>query len=160
MPADVEGTSIETLSVSISNRLSPGSTASPADLNHLVILPSATVSPSCGISTFMVNGSRRSRDPLPDNRGVLCLNRPQNQAVTGKLISAHDIAAIARLHAGMLVMRHRAGALINRIGAEIGHHTSQRRLGVRRGELAATWSCGFLRRDVDRHMARWIIEND
>ena len=25
--------------------------ASPADLNHLVILPSATVSPSCGIST-------------------------------------------------------------------------------------------------------------
>ena len=51
MPVVVEGTSIDTLSVSISNRLSPGFTASPADLNHFVILPSATVSPSCGIST-------------------------------------------------------------------------------------------------------------
>ena len=51
VPAVIEGTSIETLSVSISNRLSPGFTASPADLNHLVILPSATVSPSCGIRT-------------------------------------------------------------------------------------------------------------
>ena len=49
----VDGTSIDTLSVSISNRLSPGFTASPADLNHLVILPSATVSPSCGIRTSM-----------------------------------------------------------------------------------------------------------
>src|SRR5207248_3368983 len=46
-PAMVEGTSMETLSVSISNRLSPGFTASPAALNHFVILPSATVSPSC-----------------------------------------------------------------------------------------------------------------
>src|SRR5262245_54980344 len=52
-PAVVDGTSIDTLSVSISNRLSPGLIASPADLNHLVILPSATVSPSCGISTSM-----------------------------------------------------------------------------------------------------------
>src|SRR6516165_8975270 len=48
-PAAIAGTSIEVLSVSISNRLSPGLTASPAALNHLVILPSATVSPSCGI---------------------------------------------------------------------------------------------------------------
>src|SRR5499427_9682229 len=54
-PADVAGTSIETLSVSISNRLSPGFTASPADLNHLVILPSATVSPSCGMRMFMMD---------------------------------------------------------------------------------------------------------
>src|SRR6185369_1511687 len=121
----------------ISNRLSPGFTASPADLNHLVILPSATVSPSCGISTFMIDSSRRSRDPLPDDRAVLCLNRPQNQAVTGKLVSAHHITAVARLHAGMLVMRHGTGALINRIGAEIGHHASQRRLGVGRREFAA-----------------------
>jgi len=52
-PAVVDGTSIDTLSVSISNRLSPGLTASPADLNHCVILPSATVSPSCGINTSM-----------------------------------------------------------------------------------------------------------
>src|SRR6185503_11605918 len=52
-PASVAGTSIDTLSVSISNRLSPGCTASPADLNHLVTLPSATVSPSCGMRMFM-----------------------------------------------------------------------------------------------------------
>src|SRR6202030_1306834 len=54
-PVVVEGTSIETLSVSISNRLSPGLTCSPAALNHLVILPSATVSPSCGIRTSIKN---------------------------------------------------------------------------------------------------------
>src|SRR5215470_16532009 len=52
-PAVVDGTSIDTLSVSISNKLSPGLIASPADLNHRVILPSATVSPSCGINTSM-----------------------------------------------------------------------------------------------------------
>ena len=51
VPALVAGTSIEVLSVSISNRFSPGFTASPADLNHFTILPSATVSPSCGIKT-------------------------------------------------------------------------------------------------------------
>src|SRR5262245_59240098 len=51
VPLVVEGTSMEVLSVSISNRLSPGFTASPAVLNHFVILPSATVSPSCGIRT-------------------------------------------------------------------------------------------------------------
>ena len=51
VPALVAGTSIEVLSVSISNRFSPGFTLSPADLNHFTILPSATVSPSCGIST-------------------------------------------------------------------------------------------------------------
>ena len=51
VPAAIDGTSIDTLSVSISNRLSPGFTVSPAALNHFVILPSATVSPSCGINT-------------------------------------------------------------------------------------------------------------
>src|SRR5258708_39686074 len=50
-PVVVEGTSIETLSVSISNRLSPGLTGSPAALNHLVILPSETVSPSSRLLT-------------------------------------------------------------------------------------------------------------
>src|SRR4030095_3722813 len=73
-PTVVDGTSIETLSVSISNKLSPGLTASPADLNHFVILPSATVSPSCGIKTSI--GS--SLDPFP---GYLLLRiwRPQDQ---------------------------------------------------------------------------------
>ena len=51
VPVVVDGTSIEVLSVSISKRLSPGFTASPAVLNHFVIFPSATVSPSCGIRT-------------------------------------------------------------------------------------------------------------
>ncbi len=55
VPAVIDGTSIDTLSVSISNRLSPGFTASPADLNHFVILPSATVSPSCGIRTSIAD---------------------------------------------------------------------------------------------------------
>jgi hypothetical protein len=51
VPVVIDGTSIDTLSVSISNRLSPGFTAAPGATNHLVILPSATVSPSCGIRT-------------------------------------------------------------------------------------------------------------
>src|ERR1700745_2335035 len=38
-------------------RLSPGFTVSPADLNHLVILPSATVSPSCGINKSIAQNS-------------------------------------------------------------------------------------------------------
>src|SRR5688572_3367650 len=50
-PVEVAGTSMEVLSVSISNRASPGRTASPGALYHCVILPSATVSPSCGIRT-------------------------------------------------------------------------------------------------------------
>ena len=65
VPVVVDGTSIDTLSVSISNRLSPGFTASPADLNHLVILPSATVSPSCGISrSIFTILEAASRDPF------------------------------------------------------------------------------------------------
>src|SRR5580658_1837556 len=65
-PASMAGTSIETLSVSISNRLSPGCTVSPADLNHLVILPSATVSPSCGMRMFIA-----ARRISPVHRDVL-----------------------------------------------------------------------------------------
>src|SRR5262249_33910861 len=83
-PAVVEGTSIDTLSVSISNRLSPGLMVSPAALNHCVILASATVSPSCGISTSMAvfpvaalysppAGAGRSRSCSPRHRNVLRL---------------------------------------------------------------------------------------
>src|SRR5579871_1962546 len=64
VPVEVAGTSIEVLSVSISNRFSPGFTASPTALNQTVILPSATVSPSCGIRMSM---------RLPDHRDVLGL---------------------------------------------------------------------------------------
>src|SRR5438477_9241149 len=66
VPAEIAGTSIDTLSVSISNRLSPGFTASPALTNHFEILPSATVSPSCGIRTSM---------RLPRHRHVLRLEK-------------------------------------------------------------------------------------
>src|SRR5580704_3225396 len=70
-PVVVDGTSIDTLSVSISNRLSPGFTDSPAVLNHLVILPSATVSPSCGISTSMsAFPDAASFDPFPYHLGI------------------------------------------------------------------------------------------
>src|SRR5262249_54669894 len=70
VPAVVDGTSIDVLSVSISNRFSPGFTASPAVLNHFVILPSATVSPSCGIRT---STGFPSDCRLPTHRHVLRL---------------------------------------------------------------------------------------
>src|SRR5581483_2555654 len=73
VPLVVDGTSIDVLSVSISKRLSPGFTASPAFLNHLVILPSATVSPSCGIRTSTVLPSNFCRLPLPAHRHILRL---------------------------------------------------------------------------------------
>src|SRR5262249_38786672 len=77
-PAVVDGPSIDTLSVSISNKLSPGLTASPADLNHCVILPSATVSPSCGINTSIYAVPARARHRLPRSprhRDVLRLQK-------------------------------------------------------------------------------------
>src|ERR1700722_11419071 len=48
-PPTIACTSIVTLSVSTSNRLSPSLISSPTDLNQARILPSATVSPSWGI---------------------------------------------------------------------------------------------------------------
>src|SRR5262249_33635259 len=45
-------------------RLSPGLMVSPGALNHLVILPSATVSPSCGIKISMRASSPSHRDVL------------------------------------------------------------------------------------------------
>ena len=50
-PAAGDGTSESTLSVETSNSGSSTSTRSPTALNHWVIVPSVTVSPSCGIST-------------------------------------------------------------------------------------------------------------
>src|SRR5437588_12223626 len=78
VPAAIAGTSIETLSVSISNRLSPGFTLSPAFTNHFEIVPSATVSPSCGIRTSMLP----PRYPtLPTHRDVLRLHELQEPFV-------------------------------------------------------------------------------
>ena len=47
-PATGEGTSVSTLSVDTSNKGSSAATVSPTFLNHRVMVPSVTVSPSCG----------------------------------------------------------------------------------------------------------------
>src|SRR5262249_46216518 len=121
-PVSVEGTSIDTLSVSISNRLSPGFTASPADLNHFVILPSATVSPSCGISTSIVctrPAAERLSDALPDD-GLRRADRAQDQPVADEPVLPHDVGRCIRTDVAFAVMRHRAGSLIDRVGSEVG----------------------------------------
>jgi hypothetical protein len=51
VPAIGEGTSVSTLSVEISNRGSSRSISSPSFFSHFVIVPSTTVSPSCGMVT-------------------------------------------------------------------------------------------------------------
>src|SRR5215471_2817145 len=59
IPDTVAGTSIDVLSVSISNRSSPGLILSPTFLNQRTIFPELTVSPSCGINMSMVHQLRR-----------------------------------------------------------------------------------------------------
>ena len=51
VPAIGEGTSVSTLSVDTSNNGSSAFTVSPTFLNQRVIVPSVTVSPSCGSTT-------------------------------------------------------------------------------------------------------------
>ena len=48
------GISLSTLSVDTSNNGSPLTTSSPGRLNHFATVPSATVSPSCGILTSLM----------------------------------------------------------------------------------------------------------
>src|ERR1700722_12243194 len=93
VPADVAGTSIDTLSVSISNRLSPGLTASPIDLNQVVILPSATVSPSCGIRMSM---SALSLSLSPTHRHVLRLHELHHALVSAFAADAALLGAAER----------------------------------------------------------------
>src|ERR1700683_2259592 len=50
-PSAGDGTSESTLSVDTSKSGSSRATWSPTDLNHLVMVPSVTVSPSCGMVT-------------------------------------------------------------------------------------------------------------
>ena len=50
-PATAEGTSVSTFSVDTSNSTSSTATVSPTSLCHRMIVPSVTVSPSCGIVT-------------------------------------------------------------------------------------------------------------
>src|ERR1700752_2580720 len=77
-PPLVAGTSIVALSVSISKRFSPGATLSPTALNQWVIVPSATVSPSCGIRTSikiapsLATVSFSGRTPAVSRNSSLC----------------------------------------------------------------------------------------
>src|SRR5262245_31814493 len=52
-PSPGDGISIETLSVSMSRMISSALTRSPTFLCQLATVPSVTVSPSCGINTFI-----------------------------------------------------------------------------------------------------------
>src|SRR6187551_1481209 len=57
-PSAGDGISIETLSVSMSRMISSALTWSPTFLCQLATVPSVTVSPSCGINTFIEPNSR------------------------------------------------------------------------------------------------------
>src|SRR5688572_24930430 len=63
-PSLGDGISIETLSVSMSRMISSALTWSPTFLCQLATVPSVTVSPSCGINTFMERNSGRLVDEL------------------------------------------------------------------------------------------------
>src|SRR5262245_1395236 len=154
-PASVAGTSIDTLSVSISNRLSPGATLSPACLNHLVTLPSATVSPSCGIRTSI---NPILFHPLPHHflRGA---DRPQDQPVALEFIGPHILGERSRLHAGDAMVRHRAGTLVERPCAEIGDVVGKRRLRLLGGRRRARHRVDAVGRDLRRHLAARGVED-
>src|SRR5271169_2122858 len=152
-PVVVDGTSIETLSVSISNRLSPGLTGSPANLNHLVIFPSATVSPSCGIRTSI------SLDPLPYHfrRGA---DRTQDQTVADEFVAAHDVALVAGLYASQAMMRNGARLFVDRIGAEIGNVVGKRRLRFLAAGLLAGARDFAVRSDMAGHVTMGVVDDD
>src|SRR5262249_34537893 len=138
----------------------PGLTCSPAALNHLVILPSATVSPSCGISTSMgVFPGAALFDPFPHHfdRGA---EWAQDQPVADEFVAAHEIALVAGLHAALAMMGDGAGALVDRIFAEIGDDAIERRLGFLGGQLVAGARDFAVGRDLAGHMAVGVVNDD
>src|SRR5262245_31732041 len=163
-PAEVDGTSIDTLSVSISNRLSPGFTASPADLNHLVILPSLTVSPSCGIRTSILLPlpwpPPRLPDPLPDQLTIR-RDRPQDQPVVAHEFEApHQIGQRAGLNSALTNMRDRARLFVHAIGAEIGRVADDRVARLLRGRLRARPGLARpVRHDLHGHVAGGVVQD-
>src|SRR2546426_6607553 len=72
-PPTGEGTSVSTLSVEISNRGSSRSIVSPSFFSHLVMVPSTTVSPSCGMVTGVANVKPPSVG-LPLGEPVYCVH--------------------------------------------------------------------------------------
>src|SRR5689334_14004677 len=79
---------------------------SPADTNHFEILPSATVSPSCGIRTSMLPPARR----LPAHRNVLCLHELQ-ETLMGAFAA----------EAGLLGAAERRGRIGDKAAVEADH---------------------------------------
>src|SRR5262245_28371321 len=145
-PAEVAGTSIEVLSVSISNRFSPGFTVSPADLNHFVILPSATVSPSCGIRTSIAN----SLDPFPSDL-LLRIRRIEDQPMALEALFADEVALVTGLHARLPMVNERAGFFVDRVGAEVGNVVGGRNLGLVRRHFLGGARPFDVRSDLHRH---------
>src|SRR5918997_5915891 len=83
LPATGEGNSALTLSVSTSARGSSISTSSPSDLSQRFIVPSVTLSPSCGIVTGLATGSSC----------LLCFDRPGGDE--GRHVGGDRIVAVA-----------------------------------------------------------------
>ncbi len=70
VPANGDGTSAFTLSVMTSTIGSYFSTRSPGFLSHRPIVPSATLSPSCGIVTFATGRNLLRGDASPSGRRI------------------------------------------------------------------------------------------
>src|SRR5918997_6037047 len=83
LPATGEGSSALTLSVSTSARGSSISTSSPSAFSQRVMVPSVTLSPSCGIVTGLATGSSC----------LLCFDRPGGDE--GRHVGGDRIVAVA-----------------------------------------------------------------
>ena len=86
MPANGDGTSAFTLSVTTSTIGSYFSTRSPGFLSHRPIVPSATLSPSWGIVTFATESSSAGRVP---RLMLVRVGRPAGSAAPGPVSVAH-----------------------------------------------------------------------
>src|SRR5438093_374489 len=74
--------------------------------------------PNARMSAFIVCSVCRP-DALPGQR-VLALHRAQDDAVGGdKLVAPHYYFGVSRIDVALAIVRHRAGLLVDRIGAEI-----------------------------------------
>src|SRR5690606_30110964 len=80
-PLTGDGTSESTLSVDTSNSGSSSATCSPTCLNHLVIVPSVTVSPSWGIWMSAIGFGLRSSGLC----GVVMMGAGSVQAPAGQV---------------------------------------------------------------------------
>src|SRR5208282_3180636 len=77
-----------------------------------------------------------------------------------KFVAAHDVALIARLHATLAMVRDRAGPLVDRIGAEIGDVSGERRLRLLARRLLPSLRYFAVGCDMTRHVAVNIVDDD